>query len=312
MTPHPPRLAERLLDRALAASPYREDMVGDLHEAYTAVALRRSPIYAYCWYGAHAVRLAARHGLHVRPASTNRGHHMDRLATDIRLAARSLVKRPLMTATVVLTLALGIGANAAVFGIVDALVLRPFTLRDIDRVVMPVQTVPNEAGRRETVSTANFLDWRRDIKGDSIEQLSAFQWWEANLMGHDEPEHALGFSVSSDFFAAMGVQPALGRGFLLEEETLGRDRRVVLSDGLWQRRFGADRSIVGKSVLVDGAQSEVVGVMPPGFDFPMGAEIWRPLAVDPKIAPSRTAGFLTVIGGSRPERRSLTLRRRWP
>jgi putative ABC transport system permease protein len=92
------------------------------------------------------------------------------------------------------------------------------------------------------------------------------------------------------------VRPALGRGFLVDEEMLGRDRRVVLSDGLWQRRFGADPSIVGTSVLVDGAQSEVVGVMPPGFDFPMGAEIWRPLAVDPKTPPSRTSGYLTVLG----------------
>jgi putative ABC transport system permease protein len=227
---------------------------------------------------------------------------MDRLAMDLRLAARSLIKRPMMTATVVMTLACGIGANAAVFGIIDALVIRPFTMRDVDRIVMPVQTVPNEVGKRESVSPANFLDWRRDLEGKSIQDLAAFEWWEANLMGRDEPEHAIGFRVSSRFFDAMGVRPALGRPFLQDEEVLGRDRKVILSDGLWRRRFGQDRSIVGQAVLVDGAQSEVVGVMPAGFDFPMGAEIWAPLAFDPKTAPTRTGTSLTVVGRLAPGR----------
>jgi putative ABC transport system permease protein len=222
---------------------------------------------------------------------------MDRLWMDVRFATRSLAKRPFMSLTVIATLALGIGANAAVFNIIDALVLHPYTLRDVDRIVMPVQTAPNENDKRESVSPANFLDWRRDTaRGDTIRNLAAFDWWEANLMGRDEPEYAMGFRVSASFFAAMGVSPALGRGFLPEEEVAGRDRKVVLSDGLWRRRFGADPSILGTSILVDGAPADVVGIMPPKFDFPLSAEVWAPLAFDPKVAPSRTNSHLTVIG----------------
>jgi len=302
MNPRPPRLLERFLDRAVASSPYREEIVGDLHEAYAAVHARRSAAYARGWYALQTLRLAARYLLRTPPVFPKRGHSMDRLAMDLRLAARSLIKRPLMTATVVMTLALGIGANAAIFGLIDALVIRPFTMRDVDRIVMPVQTVPNEVGKRESVTPANFLDWRRDLEGKSIQDLAAFEWWEANLMGRDEPEHAIGFHVSSRFFDAMGVRPALGRPFLQDEEILGRDRKVMLSDGLWRRRFGQDPSIVGQTVLVDGAQSEVVGVMPPGFDFPMGAEIWAPLAFDPKTPPSRTGTSLTVVGRLAPGR----------
>ena len=142
---------------------------------------------------------------------------MDRLWMDLRLAVRGLVKRPLLASTIVVTLALGIGANATVFGVIDSLVLRPYTLPEVDSVVMPVQTAPNETGRRESVSPANFLDWRRDLSGGPIEHLSAMRWWEANLMGRDEPEHALGFQVSPGFFAAIGTSPAIGREFRSDE-----------------------------------------------------------------------------------------------
>jgi hypothetical protein len=292
----PPRLAERLLRRAVRASPYAEDIVGDLHEAFAAVREDHAAIYAAWWYRAQAIRLIARFALRRSPSFRTQGHVMDRFVMDVRLAARSLMKRPMLAATVIGTLALGIGANAAVFGVIDALVLHPFTLRDVDRVVMPVQTLPNDDDKRESVSAANFLDWRRDTAGGAVRDLSAFQWWEANLMGRDEPEHASGFRVTASFFSALSATPALGRVFLPEDETTGGHRKVVLSDGLWRRRFGADPGIVGQPVLVDGAQSEVVGVMPPGFDFPMGTEIWAPLAFDSKTPPRRSGGWLTVIG----------------
>jgi hypothetical protein len=175
MNPRPPRLLELLLDRAVASSPYREEIVGDLHEAYAAIHARRSAAYARCWYTHHALRPAAWYLLRTHSAYPKRGRFMDRLTMDLRLAARSLIKRPLMTATVVITLACGIGANAAVFGIIDALVIRPFTMRHVDRIVMPVQTVPGEVGNRESVSPANFLDWRRDVEGKSIQDLAAFE-----------------------------------------------------------------------------------------------------------------------------------------
>jgi putative ABC transport system permease protein len=220
----------------------------------------------------------------------------------VRRAFRSLFKRPVVTTAVVLTLALGLGANAAIFGIIDALVLRPFPMPDVDRLVMPVETVPNQEYRRETVAPADYLDWRREAGQGALDTLAALQWWDASLAGRDDPERVQGFFVSRDFFAVMGVQPVIGRAFLPDEETIGNQHRVVLSDHLWKRRFGSDRAIVGQTVLLDGEPSTVLGIMPPGFDFPDGAEVWAPLAFDPKTASNRSSRFLTVIGRLSPGR----------
>jgi putative ABC transport system permease protein len=290
----PPRVTEWLLARALAATPFRDDILGDLREGYADCCRRRSRIYARWWYRAHALRLASRFAVRLRP-TWKRGQAMDRFSIDLRFAVRSLRKRPWMSAAVIVTLALGIGANAAVFGAIDALLLRPFGFPDADRIVMPIETTPDSNYRRGTVSPANFLDWRRDLAG-TIDELSACQWWDANLVGRDEPERVEGFRVSPTFFSALGVPPRLGRGFRPEEETRGNDAVVVLSDGLWKRRFGGDPSIVGQSVRIDGEFTKVVGVAPPGFDFPLGAEIWTPLSFDSARAPSRTFHSLTVIG----------------
>jgi hypothetical protein len=278
MIPRPPVVAEQLLARALRASPYRDDILGDLHESYAAVVAAHSIPYARCWYWAHAIRLAARSILRrahpvssVQPA---KGHRMDRLLMDLRFALRSLVRQPTTTIAIVVTLALGVGANAAVFGVIDALLLRPFTMRHVDRIVMPVSTSPRWSGRRETVSAADFLDWRTSLRGGAIDHLAGMNWWDANLVGRDQPERVLGFFVSPEFFAALDAHAAIGRTFLPEEEITANATRVILSDGLWKRRFGADPAIAGKSTLIDGAQWLVVGVMPPTFDFPMRAELW--------------------------------------
>jgi hypothetical protein len=167
---------------------------------------------------------------------------------------------------------------------------------DVDRLVMPVETVPNQVYKRETVAPADYLDWRRDLGQGAIQTLAALRWWDASLVGRDEPERVQGFFVSHDFFTVMGVQPAVGRAFLVEEETPGNEHRVILADQLWKRRFGRDPAILGQTVLLDGAQSTVVGIMPPGFDFPDGAEVWAPLAFDAKGAANRATRDLTVIG----------------
>jgi putative ABC transport system permease protein len=221
---------------------------------------------------------------------------MDRLLMDVRYALRALLKRPTTTATIVATLALGIGANAAVFGVVDAMLIHPFVMKDVDRIVMPVTTSPRWTGHRETVSPADFLDWRRSLSGSAVEHLAATEWWDANIVGRDEPERVLGFHVSTEFFAALDGRAALGRTFLAEEEVSANAKRVVLSDGLWKRRFGGDPQIVGQSVLIDGTQWIVVGVMPASFTFPLLAEVWSPLSFDEKATRNRTAHSLTVFG----------------
>jgi len=303
----PPRLAERLLGSALGSGEWSESILGDLHEEHSVRAARSRP-RAAAWYWAHAVRLAAR-GMAARaraaassasfvtpvPPPHPGDSLMRTLGLEMRHACRSILKRPAMSAIVVITLGLGLGANAAVFSMIDALVLRPFTMPDVDRITLLSFTRPDDIDRREALSPADFLDLKRQQPA-TFERLAAFEWWTANLVGKDEPENVQGFFVSADFFPALGVQPVMGRNFLPDEETQGRHRRVVIGHGLWQRRFASDPSIVGSAIEVDAAQYEVVGIAPPGFDFPMGAQIWAPLSFSVEAVANRRATYLTGIG----------------
>ena len=308
----PPVRAEQLLAAALGDNEWSESILGDLHEEYASLA-QRSPVRARIWYWLQALRLSARAGVG-RARHARRSHHyspatpspacgdslMRTIGLETRHALRAIVKRPSLSAIVIVTLALGLGANAAVFSIFDALVLRPFTMRDVDRITLLTYSRPDDLGRRETVSPADFLDWKKQT--NVFERLAAFDWWDANLVGRDEPENVQGFRVSADFFPALGVEPSIGRGFLREEEETGHDRRVILGYGLWQRRFAGDRAIVGSAVEIDGRQYEVVGIAPHGFDFPMGAQLWAPLSFDAAAAANRRSQYLTVIARLAPER----------
>ena len=300
----PPRLAERLLAAVLGSGDWAESILGDLHEEYAAraaVASHRAAI----WYYLVALsligrtlllraRVARTPSVHVGPTPPRGDSLMRTLGLETRHAWRSIATRPVLSATIVITVGLGLGANAAVFSMIDALVLRPYTLRDVDRVALLFYDRPNNIDRQDSVSAADFIDIKR--QSDVFERLSVFEWWTANLVGIDEPENVLGFKVSADFFATLGVEPAIGRGFRAEEETVGRDQRVVLGQALWQRRFGGDPGIIGRAIEIDGAPHEVVGVMPGGFDFPMGAQLWAPQAFTPDQATNRRSTFLTVIG----------------
>ncbi len=301
--PGPPRVAERLLSTTLEPR-WAETILGDLHEEHARRAAT-SRFAASAWYSLQALRLASRYGARAlwrgirverQPAvSAPRGDSLMRtLGLDVKYALRSNLQRPWLAALIVLTLALGLGANAAVLAMVDALIVRPFPFPDVDRILLLSDSSRDSEYRREQVAPANFLDWKR--QSDRIQRLSAFSWWDVNLVGRDEPERVQGFRVSADFFPALGVQPALGRGFVADEETIGRHRRAVIGHGLWHRRFGGDPAIVGRTITLDAEPYEVVGVAPQGFDFPMGAEVWAPLAFDAKAVAQRTSRYLTVIG----------------
>ncbi|HXW07019.1 MAG TPA: ABC transporter permease [Vicinamibacterales bacterium] len=225
---------------------------------------------------------------------------MRTIGIESRHAMRSIVQRPALSAIVILTLALGLGANAAIFGIIDALVLRPFTIPDVDHIVMLAHMRDGDIEPQQSVSPADFLDLRGQL--DVVERMAAFEWWDANLVGRDEAERVQGFRVSSDFFAVLGAPPVIGRGFLAAEETRGRHQRVVLGHGLWQRRFTGDPSIVGQTIQLDGAPYEIVGVAPPAFEFPMGAQIWSPLSFTTEEASQRKSRYLTVLGRLAPGR----------
>lgn len=213
---------------------------------------------------------------------------------EIQYSFRALLKRPLLTLTITTTLALGLGANAAIFNLIDRLVLRPYPLDDPDSVVLLTETAPNLEFRKEAVSPANFYDWRAEAH--TLDFLSAYAWWDANLVDRGDPERLPGFRITSGFFEALSVRPVLGRTFVRDDETFGRHHVAIISDALWKRRFGADPSVIGRSVILDGEPHTIIGVMPPRFAFPDGSQIWAPVSFDPKSAPSRTARYFTPIG----------------
>jgi putative ABC transport system permease protein len=303
--PHaPPAAAAWLLETLIASPLLRESILGDLYEEYSARG-GRSRLRAACWYWTHSTRIIARLMItaalsrrqppaRVAPPATRGDSLMRTLGLEIRHSIRAIVKRPALAGILILTLALGLGANAAIFALVDALVLRPFTMPDVDRIVMVTHTRDDGEYKQETVSPADFIDFKKQMT-DVFERFAAFDWWDANIVGRDEPEAVTGFRVSADFFPALGVQPALGRNFLPDEEIHGRHERVILGYGLWQRRFAGDPAIVGSSVQIEGTPYEVVGIAPSGFNFPNGAEIWGALSFDAKTAELRRNRYLTGI-----------------
>lgn len=221
---------------------------------------------------------------------------MSDLAADVRFAARNLWKHKSWSALLVTTLALGLSANAVIFNFMDALVLRAFDFPDQARLVRVWETGRDFNGiDRENVAAANLLDWREQT-ATVFDELLAIDWWNANLRGREAAEHVQGQRVSPGFFEALGVRPALGRGFTREEGRPGQALRLVLGYALWQRSFGGDPDVVGAKVSVDGEPYTVVGVAPPGFQFPEGAEVWAPLVLPAPAEARRDQHTLSVLG----------------
>jgi putative ABC transport system permease protein len=221
---------------------------------------------------------------------------------DLRYALRVLFRQPAFTIVAALTLAIGIGANTAIFSIVNAVLLRPLPFANPDSlVVLWSNTRPERGG---AASPDDFLDFRRDQR--SFTDIAALANSSATLTSRGaDAERLRGMRVSAGLLSILGVSPRLGRDFLAEEDTPGGQRVVLLSHGLWERRFAADPSLVGKTLNLDGEAHTVIGVMPEGFDFPVGfastqpPDFWQPLRLDPS-QPSRGAHFLRVVGRLKP------------
>ncbi|MFL6231341.1 MAG: ABC transporter permease [Pyrinomonadaceae bacterium] len=229
---------------------------------------------------------------------------MGALLQDVRYAVRVLWKQPAFTAVAVLAVALGVGANTTMFSTVDALLLRPFSFRAPERVLMIWEQNLQIGMERGSVAPANFYDMR--ARAHTLENFSAYYDKPFNLSEGDKPERIEGTVVSASLFAAVDARPLLGRAFTAEDEAWGKDKVVVLGHGLWRRRFGADAGIVGREVRLNGESYTVVGVMPPKFSFPPnGSEIWKPLSFDAADAADRGSHFLRVLGrlrdGATPE-----------
>jgi len=215
---------------------------------------------------------------------------------DLKTSLRRLGKRPGVTAAVTVCLALGIGANTAVFSLIDGVLLRDLPFRDPDRIVAIWGETRSADLERQPSSGREFLDFRDMTR--SFEKLAAFRSAYLNFTGQDQPERLLAARASAGIFAVLGVQPALGRAFTPEEDQAGQGQVVVLSDGFWRRRFAGDESVVGRQIRLNDVPFTVIGVMPRDFRLGLGMryELWVPLALDPAELPSRSYRGLTVLG----------------
>src|SRR5688572_9111400 len=203
---------------------------------------------------------------------------MSSFGQNLRYAARMLVKSPGFTLVALLTLALGIGANVAIFSFVDGLLLKPLPYPDADRIVRVLEKPPQ--GQRNGISTLNFVDWQRD--NTVFDFMSAQAGGAVTLTGGSEPVQLRGARVSANYFRIFGIQAALGRTFAPDEDQFGRHRVVVLGHALWVSQFGSDPKVLNSTVLLDNQPHTVIGILPEGSAFDRAAgQLWRPLAFEP-------------------------------
>lgn len=197
---------------------------------------------------------------------------------DVVYAFRALRRTPGLTTVTVLTLGLGIGANTALFSVVNTAMLKPLPFPDADRIVQISREFPGESW--PTVSVPKFVYWQEHNR--IFESLAAYEYLPSGytLTGDGQPVRLRGLRVTAEFFSVFGLSPRLGRDFLAEEDDPGGPRAVVLGDGLWRRQFGGDAAIVGRDIILNDEVFTVVGVMPPGFSFPAGVELWTPYQLD--------------------------------
>jgi putative ABC transport system permease protein len=224
---------------------------------------------------------------------------METLLQDVRFGLRVLVKRPIFTIAAVITLGLGIGANTAIFSVVNAVLLRPLPFDDPDRIFQVWSTNKEDGENALVVAVPDYVDWQTQNR--SFEQLAAYSLTSFVVTNAQEPERVRGAKVSASYFPLLRVQPVVGTVFNAEDDRFGSERVAVISYGFWQRRFSGDRNVVGQPLRLGNNSYRIVGVMPEGFNFPVrragGSDIWIPNAFDPNASMSkRSSSYLSVIG----------------
>src|SRR5215210_5558061 len=220
---------------------------------------------------------------------------METLIKDIRYAVRGLVKRPGFTVIALMTLALGIGANTAIFSVVNAVLLRPLPFSDPEQLVIVWEDASFAGFPRNTPAPANYIDWKN--QNQSFSDMAASAEASFNLTGDGDPERVTAFAVTANFFPLFGVQPLLGRSFLPEEDRPGSNKVVVLSYSFWQTRYGGDAYILNRDIQLNGEKHAVVGVMPASFQFlESEVRLWVPLALDQEDMVNRGGHYLNVVG----------------
>ncbi|HZE69971.1 MAG TPA: ABC transporter permease [Pyrinomonadaceae bacterium] len=220
---------------------------------------------------------------------------METLIKDVRYGLRSLMKHPAFTAITVLTLALGIGANAAIFSLVNAVLLKPLSFPEPDRLVMVWEDQSAAGFPRSDVAPGTFNDWRAEQS--VFEGMAALDWHSFNITGDGEPEKISSYGVTANFFPLLGIQPALGRNFSPAEDKPEAGKVAILSYGLWQRRYGGDREILTRDILLNGEKYSVIGVMPKGFQFLQSyVGLWTPAAFTAQQLADHDNHYITVVG----------------
>ena len=227
------------------------------------------------------------------------GRRVDAFWQDVRYGTRMLIRSARSTSVAVIALALGIGATTSIFTFVSVLVLRPFPFKDLDRTVVLWETRSSTGSQRYRVTPANFRDLTEQQR--VFDELAAYRGWSAVLTGSGDPERVRGFRVSPELFSVLGMEALHGRTLRPVTDEPGRDDVVVLSFGFWQRRLGADPAVVGRTLTLNERKVTVVGVMPTAFEFPLGTDLWAPLALSPEEWGDRSAHSLRVIGRLRRE-----------
>lgn len=297
----PPRLALWILRLSLPATE-RESFIGDLVEEMATIAAERGHGTArrWLWRQCAIAVLTLRRGRRCAPVSRPIGDPpMLRFLADLRHGVRLLRRAPAFTLLSVLTLALGVGATTAIFSVADPVLFRPLPYPAPDRIVL--------VGDRDadgTMSNIGFLTYR-DLARDArtLDRAAAVGDWQVTLDDHGAPERVSGQRVSASFFSVLGVRPALGREFTAAEDTPGTNRVVMLSHGLWARRYGGDTALVGSTISINGAPYTVAGVLPQSFESVMapGAQIWRVLGYDASLPYAcRTCRHLRMLARTRP------------
>ena len=225
---------------------------------------------------------------------------MNGLIQDIRYALRGLWHQPGFTLIAVLSLALGIGANTAIFSLVNAVLLKPLQFTEPERLVVIWETNPAMEVAKDDVAVANFIDWR--TQNNVFEDMAALSFRSFNITGDGEPEKVMAYGATANFFPLLGATPALGRNFLPEEDQPGGAKVAILSDALWQRRYGADRGILGRDILLNGEKHTVIGVMPADFRYLYAfTAMWVPAAFTPDELTKRDNQNLNVLARLKPD-----------
>jgi putative ABC transport system permease protein len=290
------RLARAVVTAASIVAPAaeRDEFVREWHAELAWTAASRPPLDLVRRAGGAVI-----HALWLRKEQWS----LDMLWQDAKFAARMLLARPSFTAVAVLTLALGIGANAAIFSLVYGVLLKPLPFNEPDRLVQIWETNPLRNWTDATASPANLLDWTQ--RNTSFEGIAYYpgkddrtpMFTNGTATGGDaEPERLKGVQVSANFFRVLGVAPALGRDFEEAEQQPGRNRVIILGDALWRARFNADPAIVGRDITLNARSWQVIGVMPPGVRFPSPeVQMWTPFTMDASTAQLRRPHYLRPI-----------------